>query len=472
MAATARTCAYFYPRPLRGGRPGSQPDALTVQTISIHALCEEGDDVLGQSTAHIKTFLSTPSARRATQVCGQITNLITFLSTPSARRATQKYRSCGRIIYISIHALCEEGDAEKYRDTQAIIEFLSTPSARRATRRAPRRQQPGAISIHALCEEGDNWRTKFMFPQRNFYPRPLRGGRPKLQNVEYQQQKISIHALCEEGDLRASGMSPMWKEFLSTPSARRATPGELADAGHAGHFYPRPLRGGRREDRLDMTITCQFLSTPSARRATRWQRIHDRRQRISIHALCEEGDRLPLRHKGEQIYFYPRPLRGGRPPKLCYSFAECQISIHALCEEGDGRRCSLAPKRQDFYPRPLRGGRPHRRRPEPAVQGHFYPRPLRGGRLVDDRVDPLTGEISIHALCEEGDGDTLNNEEAQGISIHALCEEGDDRRPQRRHRDPISIHALCEEGDVSYKYAKIYDVWEFLSTPSARRATW
>ena len=34
--------------------------------ISIHALREEGDDVLGQSTAHIETFLSTPSARRAT----------------------------------------------------------------------------------------------------------------------------------------------------------------------------------------------------------------------------------------------------------------------------------------------------------------------------------------------------------------------------------------------------------------------
>ena len=132
LAATARTCAYFYPRPLRGGRPGSQPDALTVQTISIHALCEEGDDVLGQSTAHIKTFLSTPSARRATQVCGQITNLITFLSTPSARRATDCKISDLLVQEISIHALCEEGD----------IGFAVVFQGKK-------------ISIHALCEEGD-----------------------------------------------------------------------------------------------------------------------------------------------------------------------------------------------------------------------------------------------------------------------------------------------------------------------------
>ncbi len=56
-----------------------------------------------------------------------------FLSTPSARRATQKLR----------------------RDSSKRI-FLSTPSARRATRlaKSPDRRQ-GQISIHALREEGD-----------------------------------------------------------------------------------------------------------------------------------------------------------------------------------------------------------------------------------------------------------------------------------------------------------------------------
>ena len=56
--------------------------------------------------------------------------------------------------------------------------------------------------------------------------------------------------------------------------------------------------------------------------------------------------------------------------------------------------------------------------------------------------------ISIHALREEGDGDTLNNEEAKGYFyprpprggrlVHALAV------VQLMH---ISIHALREEGD-------------------------
>ncbi len=56
---------------------------------------------------------------------------------------------------------------------------------------------------------------------------------------------------------------------------------------------------------------------------------------ISIHALREEGDTAASCRTSWIVHFYPRPPRGGRPPKLCYSFAECQISIHALREEGD-----------------------------------------------------------------------------------------------------------------------------------------
>ena len=55
---------------------------------------------------------------------------------------------------------------------------------------------------------------------------------------------------------------------------------------------------------------------------------------ISIHALCEEGD-LP-----------------GRAYGLIYN-----ISIHALCEEGDRALTLMFSTLVDFYPRPLRGGR-------------------------------------------------------------------------------------------------------------------
>ena len=58
--------------------------------------------------------------------------------------------------------------------------------------------------------------------------------------------------------------------FLSTPSARRAT-----------------------RTACDIKLYDIFLSTPSARRATSGCYADDRRQRISIHALREEGDLRP-----------------------------------------------------------------------------------------------------------------------------------------------------------------------------------
>ena len=56
-----------------------------------------------------------------------------FLSTPSARRATDKAYGKNRSEKISIHALREEGDADWYGSLGADGLFLSTPSARRAT---------------------------------------------------------------------------------------------------------------------------------------------------------------------------------------------------------------------------------------------------------------------------------------------------------------------------------------------------
>ena len=79
-------------------------------------------------------------------------------------------------------------------------------------------------------------------------------------------------------------------EFLSTPSARRATRG---------------LSGTIR-----MTI---FLSTPSARRATVINFAVYEDSIISIHALREEGDLLRVKSSKSSSYFYPRPPRGGRP---------------------------------------------------------------------------------------------------------------------------------------------------------------
>ena len=62
------------------------------------------------------------------------------------------------LLFISIHALREEGDYTFEHGVNILSLFLSTPSARRATTCLPRRSRHRAISIHALREEGDEAR--------------------------------------------------------------------------------------------------------------------------------------------------------------------------------------------------------------------------------------------------------------------------------------------------------------------------
>ena len=128
---------------------------------------------------------------------------------------------------------------------------------------------PLIISIHALREEGDFQPIRLCQMTRYFYPRPPRGGRPsfgKIGNGSWVFLStpsarratptdlfhldvicISIHALREEGDARTERRAQRRPEFLSTPSARRATGGSVCV----------------------LLRTAQFLSTPSARRATK-----------------------------------------------------------------------------------------------------------------------------------------------------------------------------------------------------------
>ena len=217
---------YFYPRPPRGGRQSPSP-----------ALC-------------------TPSL---------------FLSTPSARRAT---RSC--------------------RFSTAARPFLSTPSARRATWLQAWTAFPQTISIHALREEGDQSRPTRLSGCPYFYPRPPRGGRP----------------------LRA-----------------RTVPA-------SDDFYPRPPRGGRRQAGKERPLPHpQFLSTPSARRATRCPCISP----SPTHGFLSTPSARRATHawqcSGRGLHdFYPRPPRGGRLLSLEQYPIVSVISIHALREEGDYSR--------------------------------------------------------------------------------------------------------------------------------------
>ena len=212
----------FYPRPPRGGRLRFGLCAALPVHISIHALREEGDGFVWGIRLHLRRFLSTPSARRATVPLSQL---------PHAWG-------------ISIHALREEGDPHRHHLSKLAQKFLSTPSARRATCCRPPARGLSPISIHALREEGDLLSSSSTWAFTNFYPRPPRGGRPSRPRSQ-----------------------PTWAAFLSTPSARRATgvhfykddyqfisihalreEGDILQTRKIlarDDFYPRPPRGGR-----------------------------------------------------------------------------------------------------------------------------------------------------------------------------------------------------------------------------------
>ena len=147
-----------------------------------------------------KVFLSTPSARRATPQRRRPSLSRAFLSTPSARRATAAALAAVAGFSNFYPRPPRGGRPERSGCGLIYHRFLSTPSARRATSRLSRARHLQAISIHALREEGD--------------PR---------EREQHHRRDISIHALREEGD-----------QGPDRPQGRRRD------------FYPRPPRGGRR----------------------------------------------------------------------------------------------------------------------------------------------------------------------------------------------------------------------------------
>ena len=102
---------YFYPRPPRGGRPFtvvssttnaiflSTPSArrataspsarMTLREISIHALREEGDEMGRNLYAISCHFYPRPPRGGRRSIMSTMSRTHRFLSTPSARRATE-----------------------------------------------------------------------------------------------------------------------------------------------------------------------------------------------------------------------------------------------------------------------------------------------------------------------------------------------------------------------------------------------
>ena len=213
-----------------------------------------------------------------------------FLSTPSARRATAVL-PCGLVLLvISIHALREEGDLVGSYHCEAHDISIHALREEGDVLSQGRFLAEESISIHALREEGDGGCRRIL-RRRKISIHALREEGDVETRSEECFQNISIHALREEGDRCPLPPVQHENQFLSTPSARRAT----------GTCETRP------------TKLWKFLSTPSARRATADFTDPENTCPISIHALREEGDTRSPESRRWQHNFYPRPPRGGRP---------------------------------------------------------------------------------------------------------------------------------------------------------------
>ena len=225
----------------------------------------------------------------------------------------------------------------------------------------------------------------------------------------------------------------------------------------AADFYPRPPRGGRHGEKCYYHQDRQFLSTPSARRATQSRPASGPSRNISIHALREEGDKTPIAIAAAIANFYPRPPRGGRrwswsgrgtaqrdfyprPPRGGRHLADIMkldtetISIHALREEGDPLASASNNCFGIFLSTPSARRATWCCRCRRCTRTYFYPRPPRGGRhLTIAGSQPLFPFLSTPSArratqCERP------GRAGKKISIHALREEGDAHRrsdPQR-----------------------------------------
>ena len=299
---------YFYPRPPRGGRPTRN----------------------GQQPAD-QQFLSTPSARRATQPGrGFLHQRCNFYPRPPRGGRLTFHLFCGTLVLISIHALREEGDGKQTYDQLGrcaiSIHALREEGDRKSLEVMPMKR----ISIHALREEGDAARGRRRLVDSGFLSTPSARRATKVAHTAGPVEDISIHALREEGDggiaarraVIGISIHALREEGDETPAAVRHQETNFYPRPPRGgrrsvrrfwgfssrHFYPRPPRGGRLSIPWMPPSTPRFLSTPSARRATS-QRSSESysRQKISIHALREEGDRKSASICGDGVRFLSTP---------------------------------------------------------------------------------------------------------------------------------------------------------------------
>ena len=215
-------------------------------------------------------------------------------------------------------------------------------------------------------------------------------------------------------------------QFQSTPSARRATSGNLSE-----HFTGKISIHALREESDQRLRHCQ-----------------EAQAQISIHALREESDSCRPKHRRPKHNFNPRPPRGERH-NAAQAWGQMQsISIHALREESDYTKFTTTDIILQFQSTPsARRATQQTNHHHKRLQFQSTPSARRatvaGANLLFDRL------ISIHALREESDqlsGFFYDSHHKFQSTPSARRATGRRGQPDRQRQ--ISIHALREESDT------------------------
>ena len=151
------------------------------------------------------------------------------------------------------------------------------------------------ISIHALRGEGDDYVPQEFAKAFDFNPRPPWGGRQNQGAVdasvkEFQSTPSVGRATC------IFLIGRKLSGFQSTPSVGRATLPQSTSAAHnRRHFNPRPPWGGRPCHKGSSQVWYQdFNPRPPWGGRQYVEDFAAMRDRISIHALRGEGDRVTV----------------------------------------------------------------------------------------------------------------------------------------------------------------------------------
>ena len=194
---------YFYPRPPRGGRP----------VRCCRPAC-----------SHHHFYPRPPRGGRQTAVSTAVKGLI-FLSTPSARRATDEHAHGMTTGKISIHALREEGDTTHEEGTSDETHFYPRPPRGGRPVTETRLDELTRISIHALREEGDLQMMSGLLSNLAFLSTP--------------SARRATSCICS--------YSPAGHYFYPRPPRGGRLHLLRPATRSTGHFYPRPPRGGRQK---------------------------------------------------------------------------------------------------------------------------------------------------------------------------------------------------------------------------------